>query len=178
MKKSIWIPVVLVTLLVSLMAVGYAFAQTETPSTPEAGPGFWGNGRGMMGAGNGMMGGRWSGVAGYGPLHEYIVVAMAEALGMTPENLQAAIDSGKTMWDVAEEQGLSQEQFTELMVTARTDALNQAVEDGVITQEQADWMISRMAQMQANGFGPGSCPMHGGQGGFHPMGNAQGRWNR
>lgn len=178
MKKSIWIAVVMVTLLVSLIVAGFAFAQTETPPTPGDGSGFWGNGRGMMRLGQGMMGGRWNSRTGYGPVHEYMVAAIAEALGMTIEDLQAELESGKTMWDVAKEQGLTSEQFGELMVDARTSALNQAVEDGVVTREQADWMIARMAQMQANGYGPGNCPMHGGEAGFNQRGTSGRRWNK
>lgn len=164
MKKSIWVIAAILTLLVSLSIVGFAFAQTVTPNNPENGQG-WGPGRGMMGRGMGMMGGRWNGGTGYGPMHEYMIAAFAEALGMTEEDLEAELDTGKTMWQVAEEKGFTQEEFGDLMVTARTNALNKAVEDGVITREQADWMIARMAQMQANGYGPGNCPMHGG-GGF------------
>ena len=43
------------------------------------------------------------------------------------------------------------------MVTVRTDAINQALADGVITQEQADWMLSRLAQRAEAGFGTGTC---------------------
>ena len=125
-----------------------------------------------MGPGPDMMGGRRNGQTGYGPVHEYMVAAVSEALGMTAEDLRAELESGKTMWGVAEEQGLTSEQFGELMVDARTSALNQAVEDGVITREQADWMIARMSQMNANGYGPGSCPMHDGKGGFNQRGTS------
>jgi hypothetical protein len=111
-------------------------------------------------------------------MHTYMLAAIAEAFGMTAEDLQAALSAGKTMWDVAEEQGITQERFSELMLTSRTNALNRAVEDGVITQEQADWMITRMAQMQANGYGPGNCPMQGGQGAYSQRGPTGWRWNR
>jgi hypothetical protein len=171
MKRSIWILVALLVVLVSLAFAGLAFAQSGTPDAP--GTGFRSGGFG---------GGRWNGAEGYGPMHEYMVVAFAEALGISAEDLQAAIDSGKTMWDVAQDQGKTEAEFAELMISARTSALNQAVEDGVITREQADWMIARMAQMQANGYGPGSnmgnCPMHGGSGSPRQGMSQGGRWNR
>ncbi len=106
----------------------------------------------MMGRG-GMMG-RWtqSGATGqYGPMHEYMVGAMAEALGMTDEELDAELAAGKTMWQVAEEKGLSTEEFQQLMIDARTSALEKMVADGVLTQEQADWMQSRMQGSGAAG---------------------------
>jgi hypothetical protein len=181
MKKSILVLVALVAILASLVVTGLAFAQSGTPADPGAvGRGF---GRGMMGGNTmqGMMGGRLNVGEGYGPMHTYMVDAFAEALAISPEDLQAALDSGKTMWDVAEEQGKTQEEFAELMVTARTSALNQAVDDGVITREQGDWMIARMAArmegLQANGYGPGNCPMQGGQGGFGPGMMRAWRWN-
>jgi hypothetical protein len=110
----------------------------------------------------------------YGPLHEYMVAAFAEALGLTPEELQARYDDGDTPWDIAQEQGLTQEEFAELVVTARTEALNQAVAEGAITRQQADWMIQRMDQMHENGFTPGSCPgMTNGRGQGRRWNNSQ-----
>jgi len=177
MKKPTLIFAVLFVILASLLIAGYAFAQTDQPATPVCPYGCanslgqpaegtrpYGFGRGMMGAG-GMMGGRWNGQRGgqaYGPLHEYMVAAMADALDLSTEDLQARLDAGETMWDVAESQGLTDEQFAELMLETRTTALNQAVADGAITQAQADGMLQRMQQMQENGFGPGNCPMHDG----------------
>jgi hypothetical protein len=106
----------------------------------------------MNGARGGMMG-----QTGSGLLHDYMIAGFAEAFGMSVEDLQARIDAGETMFDVATSLGMTQEQFTELMVTVRSDAINQALADGVITQEQADWMLSRLAQRQAAGFGTGTC---------------------
>jgi predicted Zn-dependent protease len=40
------------------------------------------------------------------------------------------------------------------MIEARATALAQLVNDGTLTQAQADAMLARMAQMQANG----NCP--------------------
>jgi hypothetical protein len=189
MKKTALLIGIIVVAIASLLIAGYAFAQTPSPSNPNCPadcpvgdptssrpttPGW-----GMMGKGQGMMAGRWSqsGDAtnpGYGPLHETMFAAMAEALGLTPEELQAHIDSGETMWDIAETQGLTAEKFQEIMIQRRTEAINQAVVDGLITQEQADWMITRMAQMPMYGMGSGAsgCPGMGGSG----MGGW--RWNR
>ena len=98
-----------------------------------------------------------------------MIAAFAEALGLTPEELETRRDGGETLWQIAEAQGISSEDFATLWTDARTAALEQAVSDGVIAQEQADWMIQRMAQRQAAGFGPGSgaCTGAGPQGGFH-----------
>lgn len=85
---------------------------------------------------------------------------MAEALGMTVEELQAALDAGTSLPDLLAEQGLDAATFHENMTAANEAALAQAVEDGVITQEQADEMLSR----PQNGRGRGGM-MPGGEGG-------------
>ena len=155
MKKLVLFSVVVIVALMALGVAGFAYAQAPQPTEPVP------YGPGMMGRG-GMMG-RWnqSGTSGqYGPMHEYMVGAMAEALGMTDEELDTELAAGKTMWQVAEEKGLSTEEFQQLMIEARTSALEKLVADGVITQEQANWMQSRM---QGRG-GQGGCPMQGGAG--------------
>ena len=160
MKKLVLIGVVVVVAIFAFGAAGYAYAQEPQPTQPV--PFGQGYGPGMMGRG-GMMG-RWNqnGDGQYGPMHEYMVGAMAEALGMTEEELDAELAAGKTMWQVAEVKGLSQAEFQKLMVDARTAAFTKMVADGVLTQEQADWMQSRMQGMWSQGGVQGGCPMHGG----------------
>jgi hypothetical protein len=144
-----------VVLTMAILGVaGFALAQSQTPPAPNSG-----YGPGMMGGRGGMMGGR--GGQGYGPMHEYMEKAMAEALGVTEEELEEQLAQGKTMWQVAEEKGLTWEEFTKVMTEARTAALKQMVEDGVITQAQADWMASHMQGMWGRG-GRGGCPDMGG----------------
>lgn len=118
----------------------------------------------------GMMGDRAEG--GYGPMHEYMEQAFAKALGLSEEELEERIEAGETMWQIAQDLGFTQDEFANLMIEARTSALDQAVEAGLLTREQADWMIQRMAQRQAAGFGPGSGGCWGGgrMGGW--------RWNK
>jgi DUF971 family protein len=111
---------------------------------------------------------------GEGPLYDYMAPAMAEAFGLTLEELEALHDSGETLWDYAQEQGMSEEEFLSLKQSAQTEALNQAEADGVITQEQAD----RMAEHMGQGFGEGGCHGGFGPGSFGPgMRGPGGRWN-
>ncbi len=95
----------------------------------------------------------------YGPMHEYMEKAFAEALGISEEDLEAALASGKTMWQVAEEKGLTLEQFQKVMLDARQEAFKQMVADGVITQAQADWMLSRMQNMGGRSVGRVAAPV-------------------
>ncbi len=173
MKKFIVIGVLAAVLLAGLGVAGVAYAQTQTPPVPEDGyvPGMMGGrgGRGMMGGGGMMGANRLAQDGTTGPLHDLMVAAMAEAFGVTPEEIQAAHDGGNTMWDLAQEKGLTQEQFVEKMLQARTQALEQAVAAELITQEQADWMLTRMSRMGSNGAGGCMGGAQGGRGG--------GRWN-
>lgn len=167
MKKSLLVVGIVVAILAALAAAGFAFAQKPTPPAPY-GPGM------MGGRGGGMMGGLRS-EDGYGPMHETMQDAMAEALGITHEELEERYAAGDTAWTIAQEKGLTQEEFTKLMTEARSKAFDKLVEDGVLTQEQADWMQERMGTMMQNGYGSGAggC-MGGGYGGGR---GGPGRWN-
>ena len=85
-------------------------------------------GYGMMGrqtGGYGMLGAET-----YGPMHDCMVDALAEALNLTPEEVQTRIDNGETPWQIAEAQGLNQDQIGQLMQDAHDQALEGAVEGG------------------------------------------------
>lgn len=142
MKKTILITAVLLAVLAILGIAGYAFAQTPNPF-----PGMGGmmNGGGMMGA-----------YGSYGPVHTYMLDALAERLGLTSEQIQTRIENGETMWDIAREQGLSDDEVASLMQDAHNQAIEAAVAAGAITSEQAEWMNSHMQQMHGAG-GAGGC---------------------
>jgi hypothetical protein len=120
--------------VVGIVAVaGFALAQDPTP-TPGGRPGLHG-GFGWMGPGFGLMGGGdWS-----------TFDAAAQALGLTPEQLFSELHSGKTLSDVAAEKGVDLQTVQDAMAAARKDAVQQAIEqavtDGKISREQADWML-------------------------------------
>jgi hypothetical protein len=65
----------------------------------------------------------------------------AKALGITVDDLNAAHEDGQRLPDLIEELGFTQEEFEANMQTLREETLQQAVQDGVITQEQADLML-------------------------------------
>lgn len=174
MKKLLILAIAFgVVVALSLGAIGFAYAQTPTPSDETTVP-QWG-GRGGMMRGGSMMGGMMNGQNGgtYGPMHEYMITALSEGLGMTAEELQARIDDGETPYQVAQSQGLSDEQIATLFDEAHDQALQAAVEAGVLTQEQADQMESHHEQMWQNGGpGAGGC-MGGGRAGRSGRGGWQ-----
>ena len=68
-----------------------------------------------------------------------------------------SFEAGETAWTIAQEQGLTADAFGELMTQVHTDALAQAVADGLLTQEQADARLAHMNQMRQNGP---NCPLN------------------
>ena len=102
------------------------------------------------GYGRGMMNGFANG--GYGPMHDAMFNALAEGLGLSREELDKRVANGETPYQIALSLGFTQTEFYTLMTDARNVALDGAVANGALTQEQADWMRNRM-----NGFG-GNCP--------------------
>jgi len=86
-------------------------------------------------------------------LSEYIQPALAEVFGLTPEELQARYDAGDTLWEIGVDQGLTLEEFQIKMHDAHADAINAALDDETITQEQADFMLERLSTSSNFGFG-------------------------
>ena len=105
---------------------------------------------------------------GTGTLHDYMEEAMADAVGLSVDAFEARHDAGETFYQIALAQGFTAEEIPALMQEARANALDAAAKDGVISQEQADWMGSRGGgrggMMGGYGYGNGACPMYeGGQ---------------
>jgi hypothetical protein len=125
------------------------------------GPGMMGRGFDDDDFGPGMMGGRFAGDVGpRGWMHDDMVSAVAEKLGLSTEDLQGRLDKGETIYEVATAEGLSEEEFQATMEEAHTAAIDKALADGEITQEQADWMKERsddMGTFRRGGFA-GGCP--------------------
>jgi hypothetical protein len=144
MKKTILI-VALTVLALAALGVGVAFAQDENPPFDGRGPGD-----------------------GSGLLHDYMEKAMADALGLPVSEFESRHDAGETFYQIALAEGFSAEEIPALMQDARAKALDAAAKDGIITQEQADWMSSRgfgrggMMNGSGRGNADGACPMHDG----------------
>ena len=168
MKKILIGALVAVVLFAAFGAAGYVYAQTITPETPNDGYGRMGGYGGNMGGRGGMMGRNNGGMMGYrnngdgdGILHDAMVAAFAEKLGMSAADLEARLDKGETMYQVAETKGITGDEFFTMMTDVRTQALDQAVKDGTLTQEQADWMKQRGAGRgngSRGGYDRDDCP--------------------
>ena len=177
MKKTLVGLAVIGIFVLSLGLAGYAYAHSETPPNPD-----YPNRYGMMGGygtygpngyGQTMMGGRGLGMMGWtgqeGPMHETMIAVFAEALGLSVDEIEARHDAGETLWDIAIAEGLSPEEIQELMFSSHDAALQEAVEAGWLTPEQAEWMDGHMNQMW-DGEYSNHC---GGGTGYGPAG----RWH-
>ena len=108
--------------------------------------------------GGGHGGGRGLGLVG--------LQAAAEALDMTTDELITALRSGKTLEELANEAGVELQTVQDATQAAHEEELRarieQAVADGTMTQEKADWLLEGLEKgfLDGPGFGFGFGP-HG-----------------
>jgi hypothetical protein len=161
-KKIVFVVALVAALtLTALAGAGLAFAQGPTPPAPGYGCcGGWGRGGGWGWRGMGLMD------------------TLAELTGLEPADLYAELQEGKALLEVAQAHGVDAEQLVETALASRAEVLQQRVEAGYLTQEQADWMLEHMEEEMLEhleaGVSPGfNCWRFGGQ----PASNARtGRW--
>lgn len=138
----------LVLLFGALGGAAVVRAQEVTPESdgPPTG-GIWGWGRGLFGFDRG------------GECTTFDTAA--DVLGLTPEELFSEMHAGKTLEEVAEEQGVDLDALEEALNASRAEAMRnaieQAVEDGEMSREQADWLLEGLEK----GYMPGPGFDHG-----------------
>ena len=140
MKKTILVAALVLAAL-AVLGVGAAFAQDETPPY---------NGQGPMRNGE-------------GPLHTFMAVEWAKKLDLNVNDINTRLAAGESMYDIALSAGVTAEEFPAVMTEVRVNAINAAVAANVITQEQADWMLSH-GNGQGGMRGNGNCTGTGPQG--------------
>lgn len=108
---------------------------------------------------------------GRGPgLGDAELEAAAEVLGMTTDEIESAFQEGKTLLDLADEADVDIEEvhaaIQAVHVAQARERIAQAVEDGTMTQAQADWMLDGLDNGYMMGGGPGGFggPRGGGLG--------------
>jgi len=121
MKKFyVGIAVVMVVAL-GFGAVNLASANVESPLTGQNENGF-----------------RIRGGEKDGPLHDLFLENLAEALGVSSGDLVARLESGEKLPDIAAEYGYEGEALKELLTSVREATIEDALEAGLITEEQAE----------------------------------------
>ena len=91
-----------------------------------------------------------------GLLEDTIHENLAIELGITPEEMADRLAAGESVYEIAISLGFDAGSFREIMIQVRIDALTQAVDLGLLTQDQADWMASRGFGTAMN-VGNGDC---------------------
>jgi hypothetical protein len=129
MKRTILLAV-LAALTISLVATGAAFAQGYGPGGNNAGTGT--------------------------NLSTYMPAAIADVLGLSVDQVASALASGETFTTLALSAGYSADQLPALMTAVRTTAIDLAVVDGVVTAEQADFLLTSQYGGNARGTSAGS----------------------
>jgi len=108
----------------------------------------------------GSAGSRQRGLGMRGSGHERMLEAKSEVLGVSTDELQQQLDSGKTFPEIVEESGMSFLDFHNKMKEVRLaqleDHLQELVSDGILTQAEADARLEQAAEH--------SGPMYMGQG--------------
>ena len=92
-------------------------------------------------------------------MDEVSLQAAAQALGMSTQELSTQLWGGKTLADLAEEKGVNLADVQAAVQAAQAEAyresIAQAVTDGTITQEKADWLLEGLDQGFINPFSGG-----------------------
>jgi hypothetical protein len=147
MKKIVIGTVLTAVVLVAMGTAGLVSANSLQSQGSAAG-----NGTGSAMMGSGRMGG------GYGAfdeqaglLHDEMIAIYAEKLGISVDEIQTRLEAGETMADIAVSQGLTLTEFQTLRDEVREEAIALAVDEGTLTQEQADWMTSHATGMGYGG---------------------------
>jgi uncharacterized protein YidB (DUF937 family) len=75
-----------------------------------------------------------------------IIEEAATILGLQSDNIKQSLSQGKSLVDLAKEQGLSEADFSSRLLALRIQKLDEAIKSGKIPQEKADHVKARMQQ--------------------------------
>jgi hypothetical protein len=146
MKKVVFTMIIVATIALAFGTVGVAYAKSPNQGSGVANGWMGGNGsRSGMGVGYTINGDEI--------LHDSLLAGYSEALDISVIDIETRLDSGETMAQIALSAGLTFEEFNALKLEVRSQAIDQAFNDGLLTQTQADWMKQIGARQMAGGFG-------------------------
>jgi len=101
---------------------------------------------------------------------------LAKTLGMTVEEVHEALAEGQTVAELAKAQDIAWEDIVAALRASMSERIQQAMDEGRITQEQADERIEQMEEHLLEGLESGTgFGMRMGRGDFR--GYPGGRWN-
>jgi hypothetical protein len=107
---------------------------------------------------------------GYGPggngtnmevtLSNYMPTAMADVLGLSVDEINTRLASGETFATIALSLGYTTDQLPALMTSVRSEAINLAIADGVLTADQAAFLLNSQYGGNTRGNGAGTASMN------------------
>ena len=142
--KKFWTITGLLAVFVAVVAlVGVTAVSAQGPVNPDAVPG--------SGQRYGQVEGNGGGLGIMAVDEAEMHAALADALGLSVADFEAAIANGETLATLALAQGVDLADLQAVMDTIHADAAQQAVTDGLVTQEQVDWMQSHRGGQSGQG---------------------------
>lgn len=139
MKRNILLALV-AALTISLVATGVTFAQGRGPG------------------GNGLSDG--TGINMEVTLSNYMPSAIADVLGLNVDEVNAQLAAGETFYTIALAQGYTAEQLPALMTSIRSKAIDLVTANGVLTDDQAAFLLDNQYGGNARGNGAGAANMY------------------
>lgn len=133
MKKKTIILSLTIALMIGIGTTAYAASNSQTDANFRNRPAY-GMGLGMMGNFRG---------------HDILINLLKEK-GATDEEINSALNSGKTLYDFAIEKGLTDEEIKNYMISEKTKAIDDAIASGKITAEEGADAKTRIQENSAN----------------------------
>ncbi|MDK2821389.1 MAG: hypothetical protein PWP31_1354 [Clostridia bacterium] len=104
-----------------------------------------------------------------------LITSISEKLGLDLDTLRAERRSGKSLAEIASEQGVSEDELIDTITSERQKLIEEKVAEGIITREQADYCIERMeARVKQNIERKAVGPNGNGQGQGYRRGRGSG----
>lgn len=143
---AVAVAVALLTLAVAVPAFAATTATTETPG--------------------------WAGAVCRGT--STVATAVSDLLGMSSEDIAAQRGAGKSLADIAASKNVDKDKLVDTILSAKKAAMDEAVKDGRITQEQADQMLETMKSRVTDRVDDATVGPRGGRGQGGGMGMGRG----
>ncbi len=84
--------------------------------------------------------------AGLGRVYGNMMDSVSKQLGMEPAELRTERQSGKSLSQIADSKGITEDKLVDTIVEQRKSQLDQSVSNGTISQEQAEYCQENMEQ--------------------------------
>lgn len=103
---------------------------------------------------------RATGIRGY----DYVTSVLKNKLGLTDTQITDELNSGKTVYEIAKEKGMSEETFQAALLAEKNEAIDVSVTKGTITKEEGTVLKENIKTNQS------SCTGDFGEGNMHSNG--------